>query len=137
MSNAVFMTIFTSLENNLQTKMFLVGQTLPGIHGDCQEPRVRGTINELVLSNNFGGRIVNIMKVLLCFSPALLSVQPLHLFPSTPVPCSRYHVSLSSLRFHLSSSPSTSKTVFHIPTGTPLLTPPPPGMPSLLFFFFF
>ena len=45
-----------AFENNLQTRMFLVGQTLAGVHGDCQEPRARGEKNELLSAKQFRKR---------------------------------------------------------------------------------
>lgn len=58
------MKIFMAFENNLRTRMFLVGQTLPGVHGDCQEPRARGEKMSCSLPNNFGSEIINIIKIL-------------------------------------------------------------------------
>ena len=51
--NLVFTKIFVLFENNLQARMFLVGQTLPGVRGDCQEPKVSGKINEQPVAKQF------------------------------------------------------------------------------------
>ena len=47
------MKMFMAFENNLQMRMFLVGQTLPGVHRDCQEPKASGKINELLVAKQF------------------------------------------------------------------------------------